>query len=72
MGDVICHIKDQKNVKKIKDGTLKRFSFSELIGDLISYAYSGTYRDECSSRDSWNLFFRRDYYETFWEKYLRR
>jgi len=29
------------NVKKIKDGTLKRFSFSELIGDLIISGFLG-------------------------------
>lgn len=29
------------NVKKIKDGTLKRFSFSELVGDLIISGFLG-------------------------------
>jgi len=29
------------NVKKLKDGTLARFSFSELIGDLIISGFLG-------------------------------
>ena len=29
------------NVKKLKDGTLKRFSFSELLGDLIISGFLG-------------------------------
>ena len=29
------------NVKKLKNGTLKRFSFSELIGDLIISGFLG-------------------------------
>lgn len=29
------------NIKKIKNGTLKRFSFSELVGDLIISGFLG-------------------------------